>query len=66
MSNQSIGAKSFEEHVDELKKKTGILDEVTIGCYLSNYGDRYICGRFKNESCRGLEKCTRLDKAAKQ
>ena len=56
---------TFEERVQYLKQNTGIINETAIGCYLSNYNDRYICGRFHNSGCKQLMACQLLDKANK-
>ena len=54
--------KSFEDYVAELKAAAGVVNEDVIGCYLCNYGDRYVCGRFSNSSCKHLEMCVRMSK----
>ena len=51
--------KEFEEKVEQLKKRTAF-DEDTIGCFLCNFHDRYVCGRFRNSGCTSLVKCQRL------
>lgn len=53
---------SFEEAEELLMKQIGIRDEVTVGCFLCNWGDRYICGSFNNSGCKRLEACQRMAK----
>lgn len=52
--------KSF---IEELKRRTGVINEDVIGCYFSNYQDKYICGRFHNSGCRNLYCCNKLYEA---
>lgn len=52
---------SDESKITIMKNKTGF-DEDTIGCYLSNYNDRNVCGRFCNTGCSSLVKCQTLKK----
>ena len=50
---------SFEEQFQYLQDKTHI-DENVIGCYLSNYGDKYICSGCHSCGCKHLTKCKLL------
>lgn len=42
--------------VNQLRSRTGF-DEIAIGCYVSNYKDRYACSRFQNCGCKKLMMC---------
>ena len=50
---------SFEEQLQYLQDKTHINENV-IGCYLSNYGDKYICSGCHSCGCKHLTKCKLL------
>ena len=50
---------SFEEQLQYLKDKTHINENI-IGCYLSNYGDKYICSGCHSCGCKHLTKCKLL------
>ena len=50
---------SFEEQLQFLQDKTHINENV-IGCYLSNYGDKYICSGCHSCGCKHLTKCKLL------
>ena len=50
-----------EEVIYEISKKTGF-DEITIGCYLSNYGNKHVCPPFNNGWCKCYEKCKVLER----
>jgi hypothetical protein len=57
---------SFKYYVDLIKLETGIIDEDVIGCFLSNYKDRNICGRFNNNGCKDLVSCQLFYKVLKE
>lgn len=59
-------AEEFEKTVEWYKNQSGVLDDDVVGCFLSNYCDRNICGRFRNSYCKNLEKCTRLSKVTRE
>ena len=46
----------FEIMIDFFKQKTAY-DEIVIGCFLSNYGDKNICSGFRSCGCKDLKKC---------
>ena len=50
---------SFEEQLQYLQDKTHINENV-IGCYLSNYGDKYICSGQHSCGCKHLVQCRLL------
>lgn len=47
---------NFEIMVNFFKERT-CFDEVVIGCYLSNYGNRHICSGCQSCGCKSLKKC---------
>ena len=50
---------SFEEQLQYLQDKTHINENI-IGCYLSNYLDKYICSGCHSCGCKHLTKCKLL------
>ena len=50
---------SFEEQLQYLQDKTHINENV-IGCYLSNYKNKYICSGCNSCECKHLTKCKLL------
>lgn len=51
----------FEIIIDFFKQKT-VYDEVVIGCFLSNYGDKYACSGFRSCGCKNFKKCEAMSK----
>ena len=51
----------FEVIIDFFKQKT-VYDEVVIGCFLSNYGDNYVCSGFRSCGCKNFKKCEAMSK----
>lgn len=49
----------FHADAQYLKECTGYRDE-QIGCFLCNYDDPNVCGRFNSSGCRGLAGCKAL------
>lgn len=47
--------KLFEEKVNQLVGRHNITD-IHAGCYLCNYGDKFICHEFNN-GCDSVNKC---------
>lgn len=47
--------------IDFFKQKT-VYDEVVIGCFLSNYGDKYVCSGFRSCGCKNFKKCEAMSK----
>ena len=45
-----------EEKIKSLCKRTGF-DEITVGCFLSNFGVKNVCAGVSKNSCKDLEKC---------
>ena len=52
---------SFEEQLQYLQDKTHINENV-IGCYLSNYKNKYICSGFHSCGCKYLAQCQLLQR----
>ena len=50
-----------EEFIHEISLKTGF-DEITIGCFLSNYGNKHVCSPFNSGWCKCYEKCRVLER----
>ena len=50
---------SFEEQLQYLQEKTHVNENI-IGCYLLNYGDKYICSGCHSCGCKHLAKCKLL------
>jgi hypothetical protein len=46
-----------------IKQRTGIIDEEIIGCFVSNYCDINVCGRFNNNGCKKITYCQLFAKA---
>ena len=62
MSTKTNDISNFDEEVKQLKKSTGIINEDTIGCFLSNYGDPNICCGFRNSGCKRFMDCKLLSR----
>lgn len=60
---EKLERKSIQDlYIELLCKKTGF-DEITVGCFLSNYGmPQHICPPFSNGWCKDYEKCRVLEK----
>ena len=54
-----------EDVINELKDRTGF-DEISIGCYMSNYDKKYICTATDNGYCKDLSKCRVLESICKE
>ena len=51
----------FEVIIDFFKQKT-VYDEVVIGCFLSNYGGKYVCSGLRSCGCKNFKKCEAMSK----
>lgn len=54
-----LQSKDFISQVEQLQAKTAY-DEDTIGCFLCNYGDNFVCAAFQSSGCKSALKCGRL------
>ena len=61
-ADTSLDNKEFEKELKFYKEKTGF-DEVIIGCFLSNFGDKNVC---KGNNCLRYYRCSTLDNINKQ
>ena len=51
---------TIDERIEELRKQTGFPEEV-VGCFLSNYKQKYACPIATNGWCNDLMKCRNLE-----
>ena len=59
--NDSVEPLTKEELIFEISMKTGF-DEITIGCFLSNYKVKHVCQPFSKGWCKCYEKCRVLER----
>ena len=47
-----------------LIEQSGVTDDIIVGCFLSNWGDKFVCGGFNKEGCRYVGNCIKISEIA--
>lgn len=47
-----------------LMEQSGVTDDIIAGCFLSNWGDKFVCGGFNCSGCKWVESCRKISQVA--
>ena len=63
-SKRNTANETFGQAKKLLMVQSGIKDDIIVGCFLSNWGDKFVCGGFNKEGCRWVGSCIKLSEVA--